>query len=153
MADVRVTTGRRSRTPGTTVGIEVNTFGLKRLQEGVTGEFMAEVLVEAGQPAYNDAYSEWAVLTGASRDSLELVVTEVGPTFARVALQAGGEKLMSDPRNPKGEDYAPFLEFNGSPSGSQSPGAIARAIFSNDGVMRQIIHNKIAERVQELVNE
>lgn len=153
MADVRVTTGSRSRIPGTQVGLEVNVFGMTKLQAGINGEFMAEVGVEALQPAYQDAYLEWAVLTGASRDSIEIAVSEVGERLARVVLQAGGEKLMTDPRNHDHTDYAPFLEFNGSPSGSQSPGAIARAIFSNDRLMREIIHQKIRERVLELTSE
>ena len=148
MANVRVTTGRPSREPGTQVGMAINTFGLAKLQGAVNSQVMAEIATEALQPAYRDCYDGWAVLTGASRDSISVDTIEVGPTFARVALQAGGEKLIADPRNKSHKDYAPYLEFNGSPSGSQPAGLIVHSIFSNDREMRQIIHDGIKRVIE-----
>lgn len=152
MADIRVNLDlKRSRQPGTTVGVRVNTFGLQRLMAGIDGNFLAEAGVDAMQIAHQDAYANWAVLTGASRDSLIVVVTEVGDRHARVELQAGGDRLKADPRNPKGKDYAPYLEFNGSPSGSQPAGVLLQAVNMNDREIRQRLHDLTAQRIKELI--
>lgn len=151
MAAVRVTTGKRSRQTGTIVGMEVNTFGLKRLQGALTGEDLARILMDAAEIAYIEAFNEWPVQTAASRDSLALRVAEVTPTSARVALQAGGPDLINDPRNKSGKDYAPFIEFNG--TATAAPNIIARSILSNDRQIRAAIHDAVAARVQEVANE
>lgn len=149
MANTRTTFGRRSRQPGDQVGVQMNVFGLNALQAGITGDKLAEVLLYAGQPAYEEAHADWAVDTGASRDSIELVVAEVLPRAARVVLQAGGSKLIDDPRNKAKKDYAPFLEFNGSPSGSMGPGTIQRAVYSNDRVIKERIKEGVAKLIAE----
>lgn len=149
MANTRTTFGRRSRAPGEQVGVQINLFGLNKLEAAVTGDKLAEILLYAAQPAYDEAHADWAVDTGASRDSLELGVAEIMPRAARVVLQAGGEKLISDPRNRSKKDYAPFLEFNGSPSGSMGPGTIQRAVYSND----RVIKDRIREGVSRLIRE
>ncbi len=136
---VRVTTGRRSRQVGDQVGLQVNTFGLDKLQAGITGEAIAPILLEALQPALQDALAEWPVLTGASIDSMETIISEIGPKHARAVLQVGGEKLISDSRNVSHKDYAPYIEFNGSPTG-RGQGAISNAIFGNDRQIRADIH-------------
>jgi hypothetical protein len=151
VASVRVTLGRRSREPGTEVGVQVNVFGLKTLQGALTGEAMAEILHEAGQIALDDAYAEWPVQTQASRDTLELVTISVANTSARVALQAGGDRLTSDPRNVKHIDYAPFIEFLG--TATAAPNIIQRAIYSNDGAIRNRIHALVAERIRSSLSE
>ena len=150
MAQVRVTTGRRSREPGTTVGMQVNTFGLSKLQAGVTGEAIAEILLEALQPALADAKSEWPILTGASISTMETVVSEIGPTHARAVLQVNGEKLIADPRNVSRKDYAPYIEFNGSPTG-RGQGAISNAIFGNDRQIRADVHAGVAALIRGIL--
>lgn len=157
MSQVRVTIsgsagGRfRSRIPGTQVGLQVNTFGMDRLIAGVNGDSLLEITMEAGQIAFDQAFEEWPVLTGASRDSIELIPAEVEARRARVILQVGGPLLIDDPRNRSHKDYAPFLEFNGSPSGSSAPGVILRAIADNDAAIREAIHAGVAALIQGLV--
>jgi len=151
MASVRVTTGKRSREKGTTVGMEVNTFGLKKLQGAVNGESMAQILLDAGQIAFVEAFNEWPVQTFASRDTLKLETAEVGPTHARVILQAGGPDLINDPRNTSHKDYAPFIEFNG--TATAAPNIIARSIMSNDRAIRKQIHDAVAALIQEAASE
>jgi hypothetical protein len=91
------------------------------------------------QPAVEDAKSEWPVLTGASRDSIEAVITDVGSHFARASLRAGGAKLIADSRNTSHRDYAPYIEFNGSPLG-RGKGALLNALILNDPEIRRRIH-------------
>jgi hypothetical protein len=122
---------------------------MDKLIAGVTGANLAPILLEAGKPSYEQAYSEWPVLTGASRDSIELIVTEINPRSARVVLQAGGEKLINDPRNKSGKDYAPFIEFNGTP---RAPAGILRnSIYDRDADIRSAIHQGVRELIQELI--
>jgi len=150
MAYTRVTTGRRSRTPGDQVGMQVNVFGLTKLLEGVTGEAIAPILYNALQPALQEAQSEWPILTGASLDSMEVAISEIGPKHARAVLQVGGAKLIADSRNTSRKDYAPYIEFNGSPTG-KGQGAISRAIFSNDSQIRADIKNGVAALIREIL--
>jgi hypothetical protein len=147
MAGVRVTTGRRSRQPGSQIGLQTNVFSLKRLVDAVSGDVLAALLVMALQPALEDAKAEWPVLTGASLDSMEIVTTEVGSTFARVALAVGGQKLISDSRNKSGRDYAPFIELNGSPTG-RGKGAILHAVIGNDPYIRRTVHEAVSEIIR-----
>lgn len=149
MAGVRITTGRRSREPGTSVGVQVNLFGMARLEESVNGGQLAEILTEVMQPSLEQAESEWPVLTGASKDSLRLDVIEVGERHARVALQVGGEQLINDPRNESGRDYAPHIEFNGTPNAP--PGIIFNATYGRDSEIRQELHNRVAALVRGLL--
>jgi hypothetical protein len=150
MADVRVNIGKRSRVPGTTVGVEVSTFGLSKLQEGVTGDAISQIMLKAGEPAYEEAHGNWPVLTGASRDSMKLAVSDVGPTHARVVLEVGGQPLIDDPRNTSHKDYAPFIEFNGSPTG-RGQGAIRDAIYGRDSDIRSAIHEGVRDLIGELL--
>lgn len=154
MADIRVTvTGvggkYPSRTPGTRAAFQVNTFGLDRLTEGITGELLAEVMVTAIQPAYEQALAEWPVITGASRDTIEVTVMEEAAKSARVALQIGGEKLRADPRNKSHKDYAPYVEFNGTPK--TPPGTLTHAMVANEPEMRRIIHSSVKQLIQDLL--
>ncbi len=150
MGNIRITTGRRSRETGTTVGMQVNVFGLSKLEAGVTGEAMAPILIEALEIPLAEARSEWPVLTGASLDSMEIGIVEIGPRLARAVLQVGGPVLMADPRNKSHKDYAPYIEFNGSPTG-RGQGAIANAIGSNDTEIRKTIREGVAGIIQGLV--
>lgn len=147
MADVRVTRGVRSRTPGVPVGVQVNTFGLDRLLEGVTGNDLEPLLHNALIPAYDQAHNEWPVDTGASRDTLRIETDEVGARHARVSLRIGGLPLIEDPRNVKHIDYAPFIEFNGSPGGSP-PGILLYAMTSQARLIRSLIHANVRELVE-----
>lgn len=150
MADIRVTTGRRSREQGTTVGFQTNVFGLAKLQVGVTGEAIAPILLEALQPALIDAKAVWPILTGASISTMKTVVVEIGPKDARANLQVGGPELIAHPDNPSKKDYAPFIEFNGSPSG-RGKGALSNAFFGNDREMRRILHEGVSALVRGIL--
>ncbi len=149
MAAIRTTFGRRSRTSGTQVGVQVNTFVLDKLASSLNGEALANMLMAAGEPSRQQAYDSWAVLTGASRDSIELAVAEVGPHVARVVLQAGGEKLINDSRNASQRDYAPYLEFNGSPSGSQPAGVLRNAIYDREREIKDSLKQQLADYFKE----
>jgi hypothetical protein len=119
---------------------------MSKLQESVNGQALADIALDAYQPAMDDAVAEWPVLTGASRDSIILEVVEVAPRYGRVALQVGGEILKNDPRNKSGRDYAPFIEFNGTPNAV--PGILFRAVNMNIEQIRRVIHAKVAELVR-----
>lgn len=154
MADIRVTTGGKSelsRIPGTQVGVQMNTFGMQKLLAGLTGEDLVEVLVEGIQPAYDELKENWPVLTGASNDSIEVAVLEVNPRSARVVLQVGGPQLIADPRNKSGKDYAPFIEYNGSPSGSVGPGIMTYSFAVRDREMRKLIHAGVSALIKEIL--
>lgn len=140
---VRITTGRRSRESGSQVGIQLNLFGLTKLQGAINGKTMAVVLLDSAGPMRDQAYENWPKKTGASSDSIELVVVEEGEHHARVVLQAGGQKLENDPRNKSGIDYAPFLEFG--TNGRHAYGAIRNAVFDGEIDFK----NRVRERMQE----
>jgi len=150
MADVRVTTGTRSRLPGTQVGVQLNTFGMSRLEAGVTGEAIVDILLKAMGPSFDQAVSEWPVQTGASRDSISLDVVEAAAVRARVVLQAGGEKLINDSRNVSHKDYAPFIEFNG--TATAPPGILLNSVFGRDAEIRDEVHSGVTELVRGLVS-
>jgi len=144
MADIRVSRGREfSATKGTPVGMQVNVFGLAKLQAEVTGQALVPIMVEALEPALAEAKLSWPILTGASIDSMVIEVIEVLPTGARVNMQAGCHRLITDPRNKSKTDYAPFIEFNGSPSG-RGQGAMTNAFYSQERQMRRTIHDGVS---------
>lgn len=150
MADIRVLVGRRSREPGTTVGVRLNTFGMSKLEAGVTGAALAQIALDAYQPSFDEAVGNWPVDTGASRDSIELGISEIGAHHARVILQAGGDKLRSDSRNPTGKDYAPFIEFNGT---LYAPaGILLNAVANRDADIRREIHSAVSDLVRSIVS-
>lgn len=146
---VRINLGRRPRDSGSQVGVSVSTFGLDKLIEGVTGQMMAEVGVKALQVAYEEAQEAWPVQTGASKDSMEVVAAEVGSRHARVRLQVGGQKLISDPRNKSHRDYAPFIEFNG--TATAPAGIIRDAIYLNDREIKEEIRQGLRDRIERHV--
>lgn len=148
MADIRVTIGSRSREPGTRVGVQLNTFGLKRLEAGINGEALAGITLEAAQPMLEQALSDWPVWTGASRDSLELTVEEVSAHLARIRLQAGGQRLIEDARNEKHIDYAPYIEFNGTKTAP--PGILAYAVHSQAAEFRAKVHAGVSALIAEM---
>ena len=88
-------------------------------------------------------------MTGASIESMETVISEIGPKHARAVLQVGGDKLINDSRNTSRKDYAPFIEFNGSPTG-KGQGAISNAIFGNDRQIRGDIRAGVTALIEEL---
>ena len=149
MAGVRVTVGHRSRIPGTQIGVQLNVFRLNRLQAGINGDALMEILMDIARPSLEQAVIQWPVWTGASRDSISLDPIEIGPTLARVVLQAGGEKLISDPRNESHKDYAPFIEFNGTKTAP--PGILFDAVYGRDTELRQDIHSRVSDLVRSLI--
>lgn len=137
-----------SREEGVRVGLQINTFGMSKLIEAINGEALRNILVEAMDLAYRQAVAEWPVDTGASRDSIDVEVTDVGLRSARVALFAGGDKLRHDSRNPSGRDYAPYIEFNG--TASAPPGILIHAMIANESDMKNIIKERIADLIRRL---
>jgi hypothetical protein len=103
----------------------------------------------------SDALENWPVdpihgtESGPSRDSIHLVIKEVGERRARVALEIGGEELIADPRNKKHIDYAPFIEYNGSPAG-RGQFTLLNAWVDNDPQMRREIHEEVSRLVTGL---
>lgn len=148
MADVRVTRGNRIQTIGAPVGVQVNTFGLQRLAAGVDGDHLEEILTDAMSIPEAVVQETWPVDTGASLDTLRIETDEVGPSHARVSLRIGGAPLIADPRNTKHIDYAPYIEFNGSPGGTP-PGTILYAMTSTDRQVRDRIHNRVRELIED----
>jgi len=138
---VRQTTGRRSRESGSQVGIQLNTFGLDKIQAEINGHALAVIMLEAAQPMLEQATQDWPVDTGASRDSIELVTVEEGDRRARIVLQAGGQKLENDPRNKSGIDYAPFLEFG--TEGRAAHGIIRDSVFDNEEAYRSRVRTGV----------
>jgi len=126
-----------SRTPGDPTGLSINSFLIGKIKEVLSGEQVAPILLWAMEPAYEQAKADWPVVTGASSDTIRLETDEIEANFARVSLRVGGEQLMQDPRNKKGIDYAPFVEFNG--TSKTPPGTITHAvIITQDEVKERI---------------
>lgn len=146
MASLRQTTGRRSRDLGTVAGIRLNLFALDQLRGRVTGEEMAAVMLESAKPMYNQAVEDWPRDTGASGDSIELLVVEAGETRARIVLQVGGQKLANDPRNKSGIDYAPYLEFGS--QGRHAYGVIRNSVFDNEDDYKQRVREGIKRLIE-----
>jgi hypothetical protein len=154
-ANVRVTiskTGGKfsSREPGTKVAIQVNSFGLQSLQ-GISGQDMVPLLLNAMEPAAEQAEQEWPKDTHASVDSMDLEVMETGPKVARVALTVGGDQLIQDPRNVKGIDYAPFIEFNG--TATAPPGVITSAIIMNESKIKERLRQGLKELIRSKLGQ
>lgn len=150
MANVRVTTTRASRQPGESSGIQVNVFGMQALEEGITGEVLNEIMLQAAQPmleaVIQNWYEHWFNFdTGASQDSIMLLTTEVAERSARIMLQAGGQRLIEDARNTKHVDYAPFLEFH------EGGGMIRSAVFDNRDDFVRAVREGVTARIQELL--
>lgn len=150
MANVRITTTRASRQKGESSGIQVNVFGMQALEEGITGEVLNEIMLQAAQPMLDEAIQNWyehwfKFDTGASQDSIQLLTTEVGDHFARIMLQAGGQKLIEDARNVSHVDYAPFLEFH------EGGGMIRSAVFDNRDDFVRAVREGIAYTIAELL--
>lgn len=149
MADVRVTRGNRIQTIGAPVGVQTNTFGLQRLMAGVSGDHLEEILTDALQIPEQVVQETWPVDTGASVETVRIETDEVGPTHARVSLRIGGAPLIADPRNKKHIDYAPYIEFNGSPGGTP-PGTLLYAMTSTSTEVKDYIHNRVRELIEDL---
>lgn len=138
-----------SRTPGDITAVQMNTFGLQKLIEGVNGEALSIIALEAWQPALEIAREDWPKDTHASVESMELVIIEIGDKHCRVALQVGGEKLRQDERNKSGEDYAPYIEFNG--TSTTSPGTITHAVHSTEAEAKAKLREGVAVLIRELI--
>lgn len=138
-----------SRVKGSKAALSINTFGMQKLHEGINGEAIAAILLEAAQPAFDQAFAEWPRDTNASVETLELVVYEVGEKNARVALQIGGPALIEDPRNKKHIDYAPFVEFNGTPK--TPPGTMTHAIHANEEEIKRRIREGLRVLIEGLL--
>lgn len=154
MADIRVTqsgVGGKfpSRVKGTRAAFQLNTFGMTKLHEGITGEVLAEIAFEAIQPAYEQALVDWPKITHASVESIEVTTTEIGDKVGRVALQIGGEKLINDPRNKKHIDYAPYVEYNG--TAKTPPGTLTHCMVMHEQEMKRFIHASVKHLIQELL--
>lgn len=134
------------RVPGTRVGIQANYFGLTAL-EGITGEDLAPLLMSAMRIAEVEALMEWPKDTHASVETIELQLMDVGAKRARVALVAGGQRLIEDPRNRSGKDYAPFIEFNGTKTAA--PGTLSRAVIANDTAIKAEVASGIRMLIQD----
>lgn len=129
-----------SRTPGTQIGLRINTFGLDKLQ-GITGADLAPILLEAIQPAYEQALAEWPIITGASRDTIDTAIQEEATKLARVVLQVGGQRLIDDPRNKSHKDYAPFVEFN--------RWVLTHAIYNNLDAIKENIRQGVGNLIKQ----
>lgn len=146
MANIRTTVGGiggkfPSRVPGDPTAIQVNAFGMKAL-EGITGQEIAEVLLHALEPARDMAIEEWPKDTHASSETIRLEVTEIGQKSARVALVAGGKKLIEDPRNVSKKDYTPYIEFLGTPT--TPPGTMTSSVILTEKERQQRLRDGIA---------
>lgn len=132
-----------SHTPGDPTGLQINTFVLDKMIDGLNGEALKPIVVDAMEPAYNQAKAEWPIyegpdhVGGASNDSIKIWVPEVEETRVRVALSAGGIALIEDERNRQHKDYAPHIEFNGTKTAA--PGTLTRAVTDNTPESREII--------------
>lgn len=138
-----------SRTPGDPTGMSLNTFGMDKLHEGINGEHINEILLDAITPAYDQLKEEWPVITGASSDTIRVESGEIGPKMARVHLMIGGTALIEDPRNVSGKDYVPYVEFNGTTK--TPPGTLAHAMFANMDEMKEMIRNSVRQYIQDLL--
>lgn len=141
---------RPSRVVGTKTAVRVSAFGMTALQ-GITGEELAPLLLHAMQPAFEQAHAEWPRDTHASVDSMALEVMETGPKLARVALSAGGDILIQDPRNVKGIDYAPFIEFNG--TATVAPGTMTSAVILNDSIIKERLRQGLRELIRSKIGQ
>lgn len=132
-----------SRAAGTLTAIQMNTFILDKVRSHITGEELAPILLDAMEPALEQALAEWPVDTGASKSTINTDIMEEGPKSARVALHAGGEDLINHPDNPSKKDYAPYIEFNGTLTAH--PGTLTRAMVTNEEEIKERLKKGLAE--------
>lgn len=118
--------------------MQVSSFGLEKLS-GISGSDMEPIAHAAMQPALTQVEATWPIDTGASVETARIETDEIGRTHVRVSLRIGGAPLIADPRNIKHVDYAPYIEFNGSPKGTP-PGTLLYAMTVNDRLMRSMLH-------------
>lgn len=149
MASVRVTTGGLSggrgisRESGDIVGMSLNVSGLKAAREKLTGKILLPIVMKAMKIALAQAKENWPIDTGASNASIRIQPAEWGETMAKVGLLVGGQRLIKDPRNKSKKDYAPFIEFNGSPAG-RGQFTITDAMLMNRDEMVESIRADVA---------
>lgn len=149
MAGIRVTGQRAiSKTPGTTIGLQVNTFVMDKLASDLSGELLQPIAVEALTPALFQCREEWPVLTGASKETIRVETVEVTAKAVRVALVVGGLPLIEDPRNKSHKDYAPFIELNG--TATTPAGTLTHAMVMNESEMRAYLHDRARALLEEL---
>jgi hypothetical protein len=128
-----------SRDPGSLVGVAVNTSAIGKMRGRVTGRNILPILMKAVKKyALPQAKEEWPIETGASHDSIRVIAVEVSENRASAGLTVGGQQLIDDSRNERHIDYAPFIEFNGSPAG-RGEGTITNAMFGNqDAILEDV---------------
>lgn len=145
MAGVRVTIGGLSgskypsRVTDTPTGMAVNTHVMSKIANLISGSELIPILEEAIQVALEEVKATWPIDTGASISTARTLIVETNDKTARVGMTIGGTPLIEHPKNPKHIDYAPYIEFNGSPGGTAA-GTIARAFAVSQEEMRDIIH-------------
>lgn len=155
MAGTRTTIGGiggrkfSSKVPGDPTGFGVNTFLLDKLKAAMDGEALAPLVLDAVEPAKEQALAEWPVDTGASRSTIRTEIVETGPHFARAALIVGGIALIEHPDNKSHKDYAPFIEFNG--TSKTPPGTLSNAVFDTSDAMKERLADNIRAYLQEII--
>ena len=75
----------------------MNTFGVDKLHEAITGEAIAPILFAAMQIAEDQARTEWPVETGASRDTIRREVFDVAPDMRGYRFKQVGNNLSMIP--------------------------------------------------------
>ena len=147
----RVTRSRElSNAPGDTLGFQVNVHGLVKLDAGITGEMLLDILIDALKPAEQEVNTNWPILTGASISTVRITEDEIGEKHARASIKIGGPPLEVHRDNPSRKDYAPYIEFNGSPAG-RGQGTLTNAFLGNEREMKRIIKERVAELIAGLV--
>lgn len=141
MADIRVLRKHRVQTVGAPVGMQISSFGLEKLS-GISGADMEPIAHAAMQPALSQLATTWPIYTGASVETARIETDEINLTSVRVSLRIGGAPLIADARNKKHIDYAPYIEFNGSPKGTP-PGTLLYAMTANDRLIRELLHEGV----------
>jgi len=149
---VRTTTqrGGPNMEVGSMISVSVDTTVLQSI-ENISGDDLLPIILDAIEPSMEIAKSQWPVLTGASIESFEVTGEVTGERKAHGQLQVGGAKLISDSRNDKHIDYAPFIEFNGSPTGLGKDAVFNSFVGRADEMKRMIrdgVQRLIAERMK-----
>jgi hypothetical protein len=138
-----------SRVKGTQAAFSMNTFGLNKLEAGINGEHLSEIAYDAMEVAEEMAKEEWPKDTHASVETIERVIYEVNERSCRVALQIGGQKLIEDPRNKSHKDYAPYVEYNGTPK--TAPGTLAHVMAVTEPEIKERMRNGVRQLIQDLL--
>jgi len=126
--------------------MQVNVHGLVKLDEGITGAMLMDILLEALEPAEREVNANWPILTGASISTVRKSEDEIGDKHARASIKIGGVPLGVHRDNPSRKDYAPYIEFNGSPAG-RGQGTLTNAFLGNEKEMKRIIKDRVAELI------